>query len=124
MAVLETVERAERPLSHGEVVAALLERGIDHATVYRNLTDLTEVGLLARVDLGDRTWRFRASGPIEHRLEHPHFVCRSCSAVVCLPTKAVAIQPRKGSPSALRRRQAVAVQLEGLCDDCEQPPKT
>jgi Fur family transcriptional regulator, ferric uptake regulator len=121
MSVLETVERAGHPLSHGEVAAALVERGIDYATVYRNLTDLTEAGLLARVDLGDRTWRFRPSGPIAHRFDHPHFICSGCGAVVCLPTDVVALQPGRRSPTALRR-QAVAIQLEGLCDECDEHP--
>jgi Fur family transcriptional regulator, ferric uptake regulator len=121
MSVLETVGQAGRPLSHGEVVAALFDEGLDQATIYRNLSDLTEAGLLARVDLGDHIWRFRPGDGGDHRLEHPHFVCNGCGAVVCLPAEAVAIQPLRRTPIALRR-QPIAVQVEGLCDECDRDP--
>jgi Fe2+ or Zn2+ uptake regulation protein len=52
LAVLRVLERAERPLSHAEVVALVGERlldpetGWDRATVYRNLVALVGVGLV------------------------------------------------------------------------------
>ncbi len=39
-------------MTHGEVSDRLADSGYDHATIYRNLVDLSHVGLLARTDLG------------------------------------------------------------------------
>jgi Fur family ferric uptake transcriptional regulator len=117
ISVLRTVEEAPRPLSHAEVAKLLLDEGIDYATVYRNLTDLTEAGLLSRVDQGDHTWRFQAAGALEHRLEHPHFECSACGQVTCLPEETVAFHESRSAPTAVRRR-AVAVHFKGVCDRC------
>src|SRR4051812_24845920 len=58
VAVLERLEAATAPLSHGEVAAMLTPAGFDRATVYRNLIDLVKKGLVRRADLGDHVWRF------------------------------------------------------------------
>ena len=34
------------------------EKGIDKATAFRNLNDMTDAGLLRRTELGDHVWRF------------------------------------------------------------------
>ena len=110
---------ARGPRSHPEVHAAMANAGIDRATVYRNLLDLTEVGLVRRTDLGDHVWRFE---PIDapHRdgdAEHPHFLCTHCGAVTCLPDGAIRLRPPRGGPRALRRK-GLEIQLRGLCDAC------
>ena len=117
LSVLRTVEAASGPLSHAEVAASLLDQGIDYATVYRNLTDLTEAGLLARADLGDHTWRFKIASAAEHGFEHPHFECIACGQTVCLPQETVALHETRTVPAAVRRKP-VAVRLKGLCDRC------
>lgn len=120
IAVLRAMEEAPRPLTHQEVSDQLQGAGFDHATIYRNLTDLTEVGILSRTDLGDHVWRFELRrGDADHKGLHPHFVCTDCGDVACLPDQSVNVKPAPGSPRALRRR-GVVIQLQGRCDNCER----
>jgi Fur family transcriptional regulator, ferric uptake regulator len=117
IAVLGLLRRQPTPLSHGEVVAAMEDQGWDRATIYRNLIDLTEVGLARRTDVGDHVWRFEATTGDDDQDEHPHFVCTECGIIECLPELELRVPQRKRTPRAIRDRQ-VEVQLRGLCDDC------
>ena len=119
VAVLRELRRASAPLSHAEMAEKLAADGVDRATVYRNLVDLADVGLLARSDLGDHVWRFelKAEGS-SHGSEHPHFVCTECGDVSCLPDAVIRVTAGSGSPHSVTAR-AVEVQLKGLCDGCE-----
>jgi Fur family transcriptional regulator, ferric uptake regulator len=115
--VLGFMHANPRPLSHGEVVAALEADGLDYATVYRNLMDLAEVGILVRADLGDHVWRFELNKGKDEEAEHPHFVCTDCGSVACLPEGAVKVVPTRKAPRSVNKGKVV-VQLKGLCDDC------
>jgi Fur family ferric uptake transcriptional regulator len=117
--VLQHLQAATTPLSHAEIFAAIEDKGFDRATIYRNLIDLTEAGLLSRTDVGDHVWRFelRQEGQRGHQAGHPHFMCSDCGEVSCLPGVSVRISPTPGAPRALSAKN-VAVQLKGLCDRC------
>jgi Fur family transcriptional regulator, ferric uptake regulator len=118
IAVLQQLEAATGPVSHGEIAERLAPSGYDRATVYRNLMDLVEVGLVTRADLGDHVWRFELvrKGTKTHG-EHPHFLCTDCGDVACLPGDAVRIVSSRGVPRAVGRN-AVEVQVKGRCDSC------
>jgi Fur family ferric uptake transcriptional regulator len=121
VAVLAHLTEATGPLSHTEIHEALVDRGYDRATIYRNLTDLAEAGLLVRSDLGDHVWRFeRKHAGGDHRARHPHFVCFvcvDCGGVSCLPADALQVKPSSRAPRALRTKQ-VEVHVKGRCDAC------
>ncbi len=120
LAVLRCLHAAPGPVSHGDVATSLAEEGWDRATVYRNLIDLTEAGILRRNDHGDHTWRFELrSREMAHVDEepHPHFMCDACGDVVCLPDEAVQVMPARGTPKAIRKRK-YEVQIKGRCDRC------
>ncbi len=119
LAVLRRLSSAVTPVSHGELVDALEGEGIDRTTVYRNLVDLTQVGLVQRTDLGDHVWRFelRRSRTEGDDLQHPHFTCSDCGLVSCLPEVTLKVKPGKGVPKSLAK-QKVEIQLRGLCDAC------
>jgi Fur family ferric uptake transcriptional regulator len=120
IAVLRAMEDASAPMTHQEVSAKLEGAGFDHATIYRNLTDMTEAGILARTDLGDHAWRFELRrGDVDHKGQHPHFVCIDCGGVSCLPDKAVSVKAMPRAPRALRRR-GVVIQIQGRCDRCDR----
>jgi Fur family transcriptional regulator, ferric uptake regulator len=118
-AVFDCLLSAGGPLSHAEVCDRLSEAGFDRATVYRNLADLTEAGLVRRTDLGDHLWRFELTTRVEHPIEqvHPHFVCTACGNVACLPEGAVTIHPVRGAPRAFKSG-TVEVQVRGTCNGC------
>jgi Fur family ferric uptake transcriptional regulator len=105
-------------LSHAEVVDELASRGFDRATIYRNLVELAEGRLLARMELGDHVWRFevRSSDEATSR-DHPHFVCVDCGQISCLTEVAVTISPTPGT-----QRSSIAdvtqVLLKGHCERC------
>lgn len=115
LAVLELVRASDAPVSHGDVADRLASQAWDRATIYRNLTDLSEAGLLRRTDVGDHVWRFEAVTG-DHDSAHPHFVCTECGTVECMPELELAIRRAK-APRAIKQRQ-VEVHVRGLCDAC------
>jgi Fur family ferric uptake transcriptional regulator len=147
LAVMEHMLAATGPETHAEVSTALDHRGFDRATIYRNLTELTEAKLVTRVDLGDHVWRFEAKrhgggDGHGHGGDHPHFVCTSCGEVSCLDDVNVAITQRPGAEKpaanaggkpgtkagkkpapAVGKRQGIPavteVLLKGTCGNCE-----
>jgi Fur family transcriptional regulator, ferric uptake regulator len=120
--VLNVLMDAKSPLSHSEVYERLADQSVDRVTVYRNLTDLVEAGVLHRTDLGDHVWRFElrsVSGDDADDTHgvHPHFLCSDCGAIACLPLSSVALRAVQGTPRSLRRRD-VEIRVRGLCDAC------
>lgn len=121
VAVIQQLQRAQAPVTHAELATALAAEGWDRATIYRNLTDLTEAKLLQRTDVGDHVWRFelyREKGGAEHAdARHPHFVCGDCGEVQCLPLDTVRVVGGRGLPKSLKG-DAVEIQVKGRCDRC------
>jgi Fur family ferric uptake transcriptional regulator len=118
LGVLALLRGEAQPRSHAEVADRLADRGWDRATIYRNLIDLVDAGLVARADLGDHVWRFEAVGGSAHAAErHPHFVCTECGAVACLPGLELRASTVRGAPRAIKQRR-VEVQVKGVCDAC------
>lgn len=117
IAVLKRLIVATTPVSHGELVDTLAEEGMDRTTVYRNLVDLTEAGLVQRTDLGDHVWRFELKRGDGESIRHPHFTCTDCGVVSCLPEVTLSVKTGKGVPKSLSK-QKVEIQLRGKCDDC------
>jgi Fur family ferric uptake transcriptional regulator len=117
--VYESLASAQGPLTHAEVCAILEGQGLDRATIYRNLADLTEAELVRRTDHGDHLWRFELAGDERHHDPdpHPHFVCTECGKVSCLPEGAVVVSAVKGSPRTMKRG-AYELQVRGACDAC------
>ena len=117
VAVLRLLADTDRPLSHGEVVEAFPDGDWDQATLYRNLVALAEAGL-ARV-------ASQVGGVVRYVLQdddgdghlHPHFSCRECGDVQCLP--GMGLTP----PADPRWRQAlqdVDLQVVGRCPNCRR----
>ena len=119
VSVLRCLFEADRPLSHAEVCERLEGSGFDRATLYRNLSDLTQAGLASRRDLGDHVWRFEARNEDDGHSEeaHPHFICVECGDVSCLPEDAIAIAPKAAVPSSVASGK-IEVQVRGTCDEC------
>lgn len=85
LAVLQRLRQADRPMTHAELSEQMVPIGFDKATVFRNLTDLTEANLVSRTELGDRVWRFEIRDPHDETGgKHPHFVCLDCGQVNCM----------------------------------------
>ncbi len=116
IAVLGVVSASDRPMSHGEISLRLGGVADDRSTVYRNLMDLSRAGLLRRVAVGDRTWRFEPANNAPHARAHPHFICTGCGTVSCLTEMRVTVN-RVKAPRAIKRGE-FEVQVRGMCDVC------
>ena len=105
-------------VSHQELTTQLGDLGLDKSTIFRGLQDLTEVGLLRRLELGDHVWRYelshdktkdeaQSSGHL-----HPHLLCVDCGSIRCLDQSDISIQlsPKLG--------KIVDVLVKGQCPDC------
>ena len=103
VAVLAYLSKATAPLSHTELHEALADRGYDRATIYRNLMDLAEAGLLVRSDLGDHVWRFERRQVARGTRKGTH----TSSAPTAARSPAFRTWPSRSSVArALRRRSA------------------
>jgi Fur family ferric uptake transcriptional regulator len=131
LAVLDHVMTASGPKTHAEVAESLIDRGFDQATIYRNLTELTEAKIVSRVDLGDHVWRFELKRGHEHAAgeDHPHFLCTSCGEVSCLDDVNIAITPKLPPPPPAGKKPAAKksgtrsvneVLLKGQCENCSE----
>ena len=57
LAVLMVLHEKKAPMTHEGVMGALAIGLYDKASVWRVLSDLAGVGIVRRMDLGDRVWR-------------------------------------------------------------------
>lgn len=117
LSVLEALHHARGPLTHDEVMQALEGVGMDRATVYRVLSDLADVGLLRRMDLGDKVWRFELDDACRGiAIDHPHFMCEQCRSVSCLPR--LELRTLDGRVPEALVGASLRVQLSGRCGRC------
>lgn len=113
VSVLHAVHEAHQPLSHGEIAERLPDW--DRATLFRNLVDLADAGLLRRLDAGDHTWRFECAADEAHALAHAHFTCTRCGEVTCLEGVRVIFEAQPPKQVDLRSAE---VHLRGQCERC------
>lgn len=115
VAVLKSLYAASSPVSHADLAAELAPEGWDRATVYRNLIDLTEAGMLKRVDHGDHTWRFALKKHEEATNGQAFFICDVSGEKIALPENTVTVSPGRGAPRALKAGEFV-VHVRGVSD--------
>ncbi len=116
MAVLQHLDNAGAPMTHGDVVGALAGGSVDQSTVYRNLVDLAAAGLVRRKELGDHVWRFEPIRPGEQAGdEHAHFLCVDCGTVRCLPEVRLDSSSRS---AAAKVGDVTEVLVKGHCAEC------
>jgi len=123
VAVLQRLSESNSPSSHADLAELLVPAGYDKSTIYRCLVELSEVGVVSRLDLGDHVWRFeiRTGGQSKDEghaaAEHPHFMCLDCGKVTCLPDVDVRIAPTKGRKAG-SMGDVTEVLLKGHCVEC------
>ena len=115
VAVLKSLHAASAAVSHADIATELGPEGWDRATVYRNLIDLTDAGLLKRVDRGDHTWRFTLKQHAEGQAGQAFFVCDVSGEITPLPAGTVSITPGRGTPKAIKSGEFV-VHIRGVSD--------
>ena len=117
LAVMGLLRDARAPLSHAALSKKLPKGLYDRATVYRVLSDLSDVGILRRMDLGDHVWRFEFSDPCRGLTEtHAHFLCEACDEVSCLPDALLEGLKKAGRWAA--SFSEAQIRIRGTCPDC------
>lgn len=116
ISVLNALRKSSKPQTHAELAEHLVPMGFDKATVFRNLTDLTDAELVSRTELGDHVWRFEIRDPKHDRSSHPHFVCVDCGTVSCIEKMELPDAPTRKS---LNISRITEVLVKGHCGTCE-----
>lgn len=118
MAVLKSLHDHQGPMTHEQVMDSLSGGAFDRATVWRILSDLADVGIMQRMDLGDRVWRYElidACRAVED--DHAHFLCEACGDVSCLPP--LELRTQEGLLPEILRGADIRVRLSGTCVTCK-----
>lgn len=112
--IIDALQTIGHPVSHLELAEHLADAEIDLSTVFRNLVALADAGLVRRIELGDRIWRYEWIDPASGTDGHPHFVCSQCGQILCLADDG----PIRLSmtPSSLQIQDVI---LRGLCAECQ-----
>ena len=115
--ILEALRAAETHPT-GDEVYRLARRRLPHislGTVYRNLEQLSEAGLIRKLELGGTARRF------DHRMEeHHHLRCLECGKV-----EDVSVEPAVGIEEAVEAESGYEVvehrlELVGYCPHCRR----
>ena len=119
VAILERLTANGGPMTHARIADELASQGIDRVTIYRSLIEMAEAGMLTRMELGDRVWRYelRRSGHAEDAA-HLHFLCVDCGTIECLDGTSVAT----ALAPAIRRAASGTISevlLKGHCRQCK-----
>ena len=113
IAVISTLYKTGRPLSHVEIMERL--GFVDKVTLYRVLDAFVKKGIVHHTFTGGRMSRFERADRCKKDRCHPHFTCRKCGRTTCLLD--VKVPLLKGmSPGFKAERQRIHV--EGLCPEC------
>lgn len=112
-AVMAFLMGQSRHPTAGEIFQAVnrVDPRSSRATIYNNLRDLVEAGLVREVAAEGRAARFDATG-----MKHHHFICDRCGSVEDVDWYEVP-QPRRGSMGKRVVREWELI-FRGLCTKC------
>lgn len=113
--IIKLLLQAEQPLSQEEITAKLSTDSLDKVTVYRALDAFLNLGIVHRVETGNRVWRYAVCGCGSRKHCHPHFICKSCGKVECLTGVKMPVVT-EAKPGYKVEEQETYV--KGLCSKC------
>lgn len=120
LAVLIALHDRGAPMTHEEVMNALTKDSHDKASVWRVLSDFVNAGMVRRMDLGDRVWRYELYDARRQVTDdHPHFLCEVCNEVTCLPP--LEVRGRDGGFPAALVNANFHIRISGTCARCVGP---
>ena len=115
VAVLFELINASGPLTHADLVEKTKQQSSDPSTIFRALNDLSDAGLLRRMELGDHVWRYELvikHGDADN--PHAHFLCLDCGEISCLEP----VDLKSKSGKKLKVGEVKEVLIKGQCNDC------
>jgi Fe2+ or Zn2+ uptake regulation protein len=113
--ILEELLRAKSPLSGEEIVVRLGSQRPDKATVYRIMERLDAAGLVHKVYLNLRAWKYELARNCGEKQCHPHFTCSRCGQTYCLHGLFPPLVKGLEKGFVVHRQQ---IRIEGLCAAC------
>lgn len=117
--LLQCVADLASPKTQAEICELLSEHGFDTSTIFRGLADLTEAGLVVRIDPGDHIWRFemrdRDSNGKLKSTHHPHVICTRCGTMRCLQNNLL-----QNCEQEIHGWTVDELNLRGLCPQCQR----
>lgn len=117
LAALQVLHHQAGPMTQEQVLGALPEGVFDPASLWRSLAELSEKGVLRRMDLGDRVWRYELVDACRSICpDHAHFLCDDCGVVRCLPP--VQLVASQGALPELLQGGQLKLRVSGRCAQC------
>lgn len=115
--ILKELEKSKEHLSADELYERIKKRmpRISLATVYRNLEILSEVGIVAKLEIGGRQKRF------DYDVEdHDHIYCVNCNRVDNLDLKQKPVNYASLSNDDGYTITGCRLEVSGLCPECQK----
>jgi Fe2+ or Zn2+ uptake regulation protein len=117
--LVELFERSDRPLAIPEILAA--RTGLKQSSVYRNLADLEQAGVVRRVMTDEEYGRYELAEDLGGH--HHHLICSRCGRVRDVDVPAGLEASLDRVLDRLARKAGFAsvshrLDLIGLCQDC------
>ncbi len=117
-AIVALLDEQRCALSAAEIEQALAQRSrsVSRASVYRVLEELEEIGLLARVEVGQGSVRFEAA---RHGAgHHHHLVCERCGRLTPFSDEGLERAIRRVSERIPLDVSEHEIVLRGECETC------
>jgi len=121
--LIDILARAGSPVALPDILRG--RRGLAQSSVYRNLVDLEQAGVVRRVMVDDEHGRYELTEDLTGH--HHHLICSRCGRVQDLPMPAGFERTMDRTLDALAQQAGFAevshrLDLIGLCGDCASRP--
>jgi Fur family ferric uptake transcriptional regulator len=113
LSILSMLLSAKKPLCSNDISEALPD--VDKVTVYRVLSALLENSIAHKIESRDHVWHFAVCGCGHTKHCHPHFSCRKCGKIECLPGLRLPVWKKTNSGRIIEDQE---LYLRGLCVHC------
>jgi Fur family transcriptional regulator, ferric uptake regulator len=121
VAVLSALIHTGIPLCVKDILDRIgLDCHVNKVTVYRILDSFKTSGIIREIptDHGEKFYEMAC----RHNPLHPHFYCRVCRNLSCLPTSGITQEWLKRFRSGRESIESIVVNVSGVCAGC-QPSK-
>ncbi|KUO51730.1 MAG: hypothetical protein APF76_15200 [Desulfitibacter sp. BRH_c19] len=115
IALMDILLEAKNPMTQQEIMKKLSKVKLNYVSIYRSLETFVQVGIIHRVESGDRIWRFALGSEKKQGHDHPHFTCRECGITECLDGIGIPITIPLRKGYTVERKE---LYLKGLCPKC------
>jgi len=116
MAILSALQKKCVPMSIADISSSISHK-LNQTTLYRALLDLTDSGMVRKVDLGHAHSHYEI---VEEQNHHHHIICKSCGKIedvhICGPKKLERSVLKKSKSFNVIKSHAL--EFFGVCNKC------